>query len=141
MPAGETLNALRQPYPTAGTQPDQDEKSVHSEVPARPGGTLSLSEAAAMLVMSAGTLRKKAAAGKVPGYKAAKAWVFFIDDLREFLKASKPWPSIAAPAPHTGGSDLPSTDAKSASALTRQIAAKRRSLKRMRAAKPGVKPS
>jgi hypothetical protein len=45
--------------------------------------------AAALLQMSPLTLRKKAAAGKVPASKPFKAWVFVIDELLAFIKQSR----------------------------------------------------
>ena len=47
--------------------------------------TLSLHEAAAFLQMSPLTLRKRAAAGKVPAYKPAKAWVFLSDERKHLV--------------------------------------------------------
>ena len=101
--------------------------------------TLSLQRAAAFLFMSPSTLRKRAAAGRVPGYKPGKAWVFLLDDLVNYLKASRPCPSISAQNLRTTGSAFSSTDAKSGSALAQRIAARRRNLKQTREAARGDK--
>ena len=91
--------------------------------------TLSLERAAAFLVMSPGTLRKRAAAGRVPAYKPGKSWVFLLDELVSHLKASRPCPSIAVQTLRTGGSGFNLRAAKSGSALAQEIASKRKSLK------------
>jgi hypothetical protein len=83
--------------------------------------TFDLYQAAAFLRMSPRTLRRKAAAGEIPGYKPAKCWVFLEDDLVAYLRqqyastrhmprrGSKQeigaWPSIDAV--RFGGFDLP----------------------------------
>src|ERR1700679_3128808 len=97
---------------------------------ATPPTTLGLLSAAAFLHMSPNTLRKRAAAGRVPAYKPGKSWVFLQDELVTHLKASRPFHSIAAPTLRTTGLGFSSTDAKCASALAQRIAARRRSLKR-----------
>ena len=101
--------------------------------------TLGLLGAAAFLHMSPNTLRKRAAAGKVPAYKPGKSWVFLLDELVSHLKASRRCHSIAAPTLRTTGFGFSSTDARSGSALAQRIAAKRKSLKQTREAAPGDK--
>lgn len=101
--------------------------------------TLGLLSAAAFLHMSPNTLRKRAAAGRVPAYKPGKSWVFLLDELVSHLKASRRCHSIAAPTLRTTGFAFSSTDAKSGSALAQRIAAKRKSLKQTREATPGDK--
>lgn len=49
--------------------------------------TLSLKEAALFLKMTPEGLRKKAIAGKIPGAKPGKCWVFIEDDLAEYLRS------------------------------------------------------
>ena len=93
--------------------------------------TLSLQEAAALLHMSPLTLRKWAAAGRLPAYKPGKAWLFLRDELLEFLKAHKRCP--AAPIVRTSGA-VSLTAGKSGSELAQQIAAKRKRLRLMREA-------
>jgi excisionase family DNA binding protein len=95
--------------------------------------TLRLQAAADLLGMSPVTLRKRAAAGKVPGYKVGKPWVFLHDELLAYLKSTRRCPSIAAPTLRTGGVDSNSTAERSASQLALRIAARRKSLKRSRA--------
>src|ERR1039457_96990 len=106
---------------------------------ATPPTTLGLLSAAAFLHMSPNTLRKRAAAGRVPAYKPGKSWVFLLDELVSHLKASRPCHSIAAPTLRTTGFGFSSTDARSASALAQRIAAQRKSLKRRREATLGAK--
>lgn len=99
--------------------------------------TLALPQAAALLKVAPGTLRKRAAAGMVPGYKPGKGWVFIEEELLAYLKSTRPCPCIAAQTLRTGGSDSRSMDAKSAFHLAQRIAQRRRSLKRS----PGQKPT
>ena len=101
--------------------------------------TLGLLGAAAFLHMSPNTLRKRAAAGKVPAYKPGKSWVFLLDELVSHLKASRRCHSIAALTLRTTGFGFSSTGAKSASALAQRIAAQRKSLKQRREAVLGDK--
>src|ERR1019366_8472885 len=103
--------------------------------------TLSLQRAAVFLVMSPTTLRKRAAAGRVPAYKPGKAWVFLLHELVGQLKASRPCPSISAQTLRTTGFGFSSRDAESGSALAQQIVARRKSLKHLREAMPGGKPN
>src|ERR1017187_6447676 len=98
--------------------------------------TLSLQRAAAFLFMSPSTLRKRAAAGRVPGHKPGKAWVFLLDDLVSHLKASRPCPSISAQNLRTTGSAFSSTDAKSGSPVAQALAENRKRLKQARVATP-----
>src|ERR1019366_2586484 len=115
------------------------EDSALEERSGTPPMTLGLLSAAAFLHMSPNTLRKRAAAGRVPAYKPGKAWVFLLDDLLGHLKASRPCPYIAAQTLRTTGLGFSSPDAKSASVLAQRIAAKRKSLKQTRVATPGDK--
>src|SRR5450631_2116717 len=106
-----------------------------------PYQTLGIEEAAAFLRMRPATLRKRAAAGTVPGYKPGKAWVLLLDELFQHLKASSKCPSISAKTVRTGGFGFSSTDAKSAAALAQRIAKKRLSLSRSSEAAHGDKTS
>ena len=99
---------------------------------ATPPTTLGLLSAAAFLHMSPNTLRKRAAAGRVPAYKPGKRWVFLLDELVSHLKGSRPRHSMAAPNLRTTGFGFSSTNATSGLALAQRIAAKRKSLKRTR---------
>jgi excisionase family DNA binding protein len=103
--------------------------------------TLSVQEAAAFLQMSPLTLRKRAAAGRVPAYKPGKAWAFLLDELHEYLKAHKQCPSIAAPTLRTFGAVSGLRAVKSGSQLAQQIANKRRNLRLLREAQLGGRPS
>src|SRR5690606_27029231 len=60
--------------------------------------TLSLDEAADFLRIHPSTLRARAAAGIVRGYKPGRAWVFKEDDLLEYLETTCPSTSVPAPA-------------------------------------------
>ncbi len=95
--------------------------------------TLDLQQAADLLKLSQGRLRKRASAGIVPGYKPGKAWVFIESELLEYLKSTRPCPCIAAPTLRTGGAASSSTGEKSDFQLAQRIAARRRNLKRSRA--------
>ncbi len=97
--------------------------------------TLRLPAAAEMLGMSPSTLRKRAAAGKVPGYKPFRDWVFLEEELLAYLKSTRRCPSIAVETLRTGGAGSRSTGEKYASLLERQIGAKLRNLKQSRAPK------
>jgi excisionase family DNA binding protein len=57
--------------------------------------TLRLHAAAQLLGLSPVTLRKRAAAGTVPGYKVGKPWVFLEDELIAYMKGTRRCPSIA----------------------------------------------
>jgi excisionase family DNA binding protein len=48
--------------------------------------TIEIDEAAQLLCMSASTLRKRAAAGTLPGAKFGKRWVFVRADLIELIR-------------------------------------------------------
>ncbi len=103
--------------------------------------TLNLRAAAAMLQMSPLTLRKKAAAGKVPAHKPGKSYVFLLDELHEYLKASKVCPSISAKIRHTTGPVSALTVSVSGSQLAQRIKIKRMSLKLPHAATHGGRPN
>lgn len=94
--------------------------------------TLRLAKAADLLGISPVTLRKRAAAGTVPGYKPGKGWVFIEEELLAYLKSTRPCPSIDVRALRTGGAGSSSTAGKFGSLLARRIDAKRRNLKRSR---------
>jgi Helix-turn-helix domain len=95
--------------------------------------TIGLEEAAAALRMAPSTLRKRAAAGKVPGYKPGRQWVFLPHEIVAYLQASRPaCRSIAAATLRTGGVVSSSTIERSASQLAQKIRAERRNLKRER---------
>jgi hypothetical protein len=116
-----------------------NERFPENTASATPPITLGLSSAAAFLHMSPNTLRKRAAAGRVPAYKPGKSWVFLLDELVSHLKASRPCHSIAAPTLRITGLGFSSTDARCASALAQKIAAQRKSLKRRRETTLGAK--
>jgi len=100
--------------------------------------TVGLEEAAQYLGMAPSTLRKRAAAGKVPGSKPGRRWMFKRAEIAQYFEAKRPQcHSIAAPTLRTGGADFKSTTERSASQLAREIAAKRRSLKPRLALVPG----
>lgn len=102
--------------------------------------TIGLEEAAAILRMAPSTLRKRAAAGKVPGYKPGREWTFIRAEVYEHLKACRPpCPSIAAPGLRIGGAGSRLPAEKSDFQLAQRIAAKRKSLKRTLALVPGGK--
>ena len=98
--------------------------------------TLDLSQAADLLKVSPVTLRKRAAAGTVPGYKPGKAWVFLEDEIMGYLRSKRPCPSIDIRSLRTGGVASSSTDGNSDSQLAQRLAAKRRNLKRSRETEP-----
>lgn len=79
--------------------PEQpDELATRSPLaPQGAGGrtTFSLSEAAAFLRMHPEELRKRAKAGRIPGAKIGRAWVFLEDDLVAHLRAHYPSPRQA----------------------------------------------
>jgi excisionase family DNA binding protein len=92
--------------------------------------SLGLEEAARLLRLAPSTLRKRAAAGSVPGYKPGRQWVFLPEEIAQYVKASRPQcRSIAAATLRAGGVVSKSTIEKSASQLAQQIASKRRNLK------------
>lgn len=66
--------------------------------------TLGLKEAAQMLRIHPSTLRARAAAGIVRGYKPGRSWVFQEKDLLEYLEST--CPSTNVPAPDIGGARL-----------------------------------
>lgn len=100
--------------------------------------SIGLEEAAAALRIAPSTLRKRAAAGNVPGYKPGRQWVFLPSEIAAYRKASRPTcRSIAAPTLRTGGVDSNSTVERSASRLAHEIRRKRRSLKPQLALVPG----
>lgn len=97
-------------------------------LPTGPQGliTWGLEEAAAFLHMAPSTLRKRAAAGEVPGYKPGRHWVFLPDEILAYLQASRP-------AHRPTSTALLRTDARwrteiSGSRLAQQIRAQRRNL-------------
>jgi len=97
----------------------------------RTESTIGLDEAARFLHMAPSTLRKRAAAGMLNAYKPGKTWVFLHDELLTYLKSTQSTcPSTIAPHLRIGGPDFSSTATKSASRLAREIAAKRKNLKR-----------
>jgi len=51
---------------------------------------ISLEEAAAALRIAPSTLRKRAAAAKVPAYKPGRQWVFLPSEIAAYRKASAP---------------------------------------------------
>jgi excisionase family DNA binding protein len=102
--------------------------------------TFGLQEAAQLLRLSPSTLRKRAAAGKVPGYKPGRQWVFVPSEIEQYMRGSRPTcRSIAAPTLRAGGVVSKSTIEKSASQLALEIANKRRNLRLRLALVPGGK--
>jgi hypothetical protein len=93
--------------------------------------TLDLAGAALLLCISEDCLLRKARAGKVPGTKIGRRWVFVRADLIELIRkqASERKCSIAAPTLRTGGPVSKSEAERSASQLAREIANKRKSLR------------
>lgn len=83
--------------------------------------TLNLQQAAAMLNMHSEEVRRRAKAGRIPGAKIGKCWVFIESDLADYIRSlySQPmralqisraeempsWPSTNGRTP--GGSTLP----------------------------------
>ena len=57
--------------------------------------TLDLKEAAAFLRCHPQELRSRAKAGKIPGAKVGRAWVFLEDDLAEHIRSRYPVPRQA----------------------------------------------
>ena len=49
--------------------------------------TLSLAEAAEFLKMHVEEVRRRAKAGKIPGAKPGKSWVFILEDLAEYIRS------------------------------------------------------
>ena len=93
--------------------------------------TLGLEEAARYLRMAPSTLRRRAAAGTVPGYKPGRQWVFVPAEITAYMKARRPkCRSIDAVTLRTGGAVSSSTIESSASQLALEIRAKRRSSRR-----------
>jgi excisionase family DNA binding protein len=92
--------------------------------------TIGLEEAAAVLRMAPGTLRKRTAAGKVPGYKPGRQWVFLPHEIMAYLQASAPaCRAIDVKTLRTGGVVSRSINGRSVSPLERELEAKLRSLK------------
>ncbi|MFZ1905233.1 MAG: helix-turn-helix domain-containing protein [Steroidobacteraceae bacterium] len=92
-----------------------------------PERTVGLEEAARYLGVAPSTLRKRAAAGKVPGYKPGRQWVFLPSELEKYLRASAPPPrreiriaELRLAVPHE----------RSASGVAREIRAERLALER-----------
>lgn len=61
---------------------------------------LDLNEAAQYLKMSPGALRRKAAAGVIPGAKPGKRWCFRQDDLVEYIRSLYSEPAKALLGDH-----------------------------------------
>jgi len=94
--------------------------------------TLGLEEARALLRVSRDCLLRRARAGKVPGAKIGRQWVFIRADLVELIRkqaSERACHSIAAATLRTGGVGSRSINGKSASPLERELEAKLRSLK------------
>lgn len=74
--------------------------------------TIGLEEAAALLRVSRDFLMRQARAGKVPGYRPGRQWVFLPHEIEAYLRASARAPAVnikslrRAMAPNSGGSDL-----------------------------------
>jgi len=69
--------------------------------------TLDLKQAAKLLCIHPDTLRARAAAGIVRGYKPGRSWVFFESEVIEYLRST--CPSTSEKTANTGGakSQLP----------------------------------
>lgn len=76
--------------------------------------SLNLDEAAEYLQMSAYSLREKAAAGKIPGSKPGRQWVFRKERLDEYLDDISPWRSTELEKSGTSTSGLGHAAAKNA---------------------------
>src|ERR1700728_2234505 len=82
--------------------------------------TLGLTEAAMLLRISEDCLLRKARAGKVPGAKIGRQWVFIRADLIELIRKQareRACHSIANIRARTGGSDSRSAESKLDAAL------------------------
>ncbi|MBS0364946.1 MAG: helix-turn-helix domain-containing protein [Proteobacteria bacterium] len=80
-----------------------------------PAETLGLEDAARMLQLSEDCLLRKARAGKVPGAKIGRRWVFVRADLVELIRQQareRACHSIAALRARTGGSDSRSVESR-----------------------------
>lgn len=73
--------------------------------------TIGVEEAADYLKIDPDTVRERARAGLIPGYKPGRRWVFLRSELLEYLRTTKPC-STAAPTRRTGIADLKSVDRK-----------------------------
>ena len=93
--------------------------------------TLGLKPAALLCKMHPNTLRELAVAGKAPGAKPARAWVFVEEDLLAFLrgqyKSETPCRSTKGRAARSGGQTSAMLANGYVNLLERQIAAKRKS--------------
>lgn len=71
----------------------------------RPRETVGLKDGAQLIGVSPSTMRELAAAGKIPGAKPGRAWVFIREDLLGYLRSQyKPCPSTSAKTATSGGS-------------------------------------
>jgi excisionase family DNA binding protein len=59
--------------------------------------TIGLEEAVRYLGIAPSTLRKRAAGGRVPGYKPGRRWVFMPSEIEQYLRASAPPQRRAVP--------------------------------------------
>ena len=57
--------------------------------------TLDLEEAADFLKLHPCTVRQRACAGEIPGYKPGRRWTFIKSELEEYLKSTVPYPERA----------------------------------------------
>lgn len=102
--------------------------------------TIGLEEAAAVLRIAPSTLRKRAAAGKVQGYKPGRQWVFLPHEIAAYLRASAPpvHRTIDVKTLRTGCIVASrSTSGKATIPLAEQIQGELRKLKAGRAARRG----
>jgi excisionase family DNA binding protein len=98
--------------------------------------TLGLEEAAAALRMAPSTLRKRARAGKVPGYRPGRQWVFLSAEIEAYLRASAPLCACRSIDVKKLRVDPRWTMERAGSDLARELEAKLRSLKRERSEQP-----
>ncbi len=81
--------------------------------------TLDLEEAADFLKLHPCTVRQRACAGEIPGYKPGRRWTFIKSELEEYLKTTAPYPERVPRRHPTRGRDSRSVSAALDSALKR----------------------
>jgi excisionase family DNA binding protein len=81
--------------------------------------TIGLEEAARYLGVAPSTLRKRAAAGGVLGYKPGRRWVFLPSEIERYLRASAPVPPRPIPVTMLRSASSPAE--RAGSELARRI--------------------
>ncbi len=82
--------------------------------------TLDLEEAADFLKLHPCTVRQRACAGEIPGYKPGRRWTFIKSELEEYLKSTVPYPErVSRRHRSLGGRDSRSINAALDAALKR----------------------